>query len=450
MALTPKFYLKDSTSFSKTAIQLRTYINGKLFRYGIGYSIYPDLWDKDKQRPKKGIKKNISRFLKDEPQIKIDLENIDNRISNLISDLKKEIQNFEINNDIIDFNILKTNLDNHYRETKEVESTIVAHTLNDFITHYIKGIENGSITFTTSSGIVRKYQRSTIKVYKEWKTQFELFQKTKKRKYDFENITIDFYNTYVNYFIKKGYKTNAIGKQIKLLKAIMNASYEHGLHKNLDFKKKAFKTLKEDVHSIYLTELEVNRIYNLDLKSDKTLEIVRDVFLCGCYTALRYSDYSRIKDTHIVKRQGIECIEMNTRKTGERVLIPIRHELKSILHKYNNNLPKTYEQKVNDNIKTICKMAEINEMVNQESTKGALKVSKQIPKYNLVQTHTARRTGATLMYKANIPTIDIMKITGHKKESSLLKYIKVTKEETALRLASSYFFRKNDKLINVK
>ena len=70
-----------------------------------------------------------------------------------------------------------------------------------------------------------------------------------------------------------------------------------------------------------------------------------------------------------------------------------------------------------------------------------MKVKKVIPKHDLIKTHTARRSGATNMYLAGIPSIDIMKITGHKTEREFLKYIRVTKEETAEMLSNHSYFK---------
>ena len=64
------------------------------------------------------------------------------------------------------------------------------------------------------------------------------------------------------------------------------------------------------------------------------------------------------------------------------------------------------------------------------------------PKYKLIMTHTARRSGVTNMYKQGIPTIDIMKITGLTKESPFMRYIKISQEETANRIASGFRVRK--------
>ena len=63
-----------------------------------------------------------------------------------------------------------------------------------------------------------------------------------------------------------------------------------------------------------------------------------------------------------------------------------------------------------------------------------------VDKCDLVKTHTARRSGATNIYLAGIPTIAIMKITGHKTEKEFMKYIKITEEQTAMELMNYPYF----------
>jgi hypothetical protein len=65
----------------------------------------------------------------------------------------------------------------------------------------------------------------------------------------------------------------------------------------------------------------------------------------------------------------------------------------------------------------------------------------RIEKWEAVSSHTARRSAATNMFKAGIPSISIMKITGHKTETQFIKYIKVSKEENAEMLMDNPFFK---------
>lgn len=151
---------------------------------------------------------------------------------------------------------------------------------------------------------------------------------------------------------------------------------------------------------------------NTDLEGKQTLEITRDIFLIGCYTAQRFSDYSRIKSEQVrTLTNGHKVIDIIQQKTGEKVTAPVHWKLEIILEKYNWTTPHILEQKLNERIKDVGKKAKINQPVNIEQIKGGSKTIKSIPKHYLIKTHTARRTGATNMYLAGIPILDIMKIT---------------------------------------
>src|SRR5690606_40107687 len=130
-----------------------------------------------------------------------------------------------------------------------------------------------------------------------------------------------------------------------------------------------------------------------------------------------------------------------TQKTNYRVVIPIKPIVFDILTKYNFLLPSTYEQKVNKYIKVVAQMCGIDSLIEIKENVGSKVTSKFIPKYQLIMTHTARRTGATLLYKFGVPTLDIMKITGHKTEKNLLNYIKINVEENVNRLRDNKIFK---------
>ena len=51
----------------------------------------------------------------------------------------------------------------------------------------------------------------------------------------------------------------------------------------------------EDVDAVYLSWQEISLIYYLDLSANKHLEKYRDLFVLGCLTGFRFSDYSDIK-----------------------------------------------------------------------------------------------------------------------------------------------------------
>lgn len=433
----PSFKLKNPKSEIETLIYLKLYYNKIRFVYSTGLFIRPILWKDEEHRP---YFRNIESGLKTtmtQPEIKQGA-----KIGNELNRFKTEtarIFNYFGYQDIQPTNeLLKAEFDKVFRpdapekKPKEPEKL----NLNQYIQKFISDIESGKRITEKST----RYTKGTIKNYLGLQTQFNNFQNENRRKLNFDQITIDFYDKYVAFFNKKNYSPNTIGRHIKQLKVIMRASGEDGLHENKDIERKKFKSITAEVHPVYLTKKEVETIYNLDLSDNKTLDIARDIFLIGCYTAQRFSDYSRINSKYIKEVTGGKIIDMIQKKTGEQVLIPIMPELEAILKKYDYNPPRTYEQKVNERIKLVCDKAKINELIETEEIKGGLKVTQSKSKHLLIKTHTARRTGATLMFLAGIPTISIMKITGHKTEREFQKYIRVTKEENAQTLMNHAYF----------
>ena len=221
----------------------------------------------------------------------------------------------------------------------------------------------------------------------------------------------------------------------------MRAAREENLHGNSTIESRKFRVLTAEVENIYLNETELRAIAAVDLKGEKAKEIARDVFLVGCYTAQRYSDYSTINEGNIRKLEnGQTVIDLIQHKTGNHVVIPARPDVLAILAKYGNTLPKSYEQKVNKHIKEIAREAGIIEPIEIEYIENGEKKRKTVEKCDLVKTHTARRSGATNMYLAGIPSIAIMKVTGHKTEKEFMKYLKISQEETAIELMNHPYF----------
>ena len=250
----------------------------------------------------------------------------------------------------------------------------------------------------------------------------------------FQDVNYKWIEGFLTELQGRGYSLNYIGTQLKNLKAVMNAAYMDGLHDNLDFKK--FKKMEEDADSIYLTSEEIGKIENVGGLSAQE-EKARDLFLVGYYTAMRFSDYSRLSLDNI--EGGI--IKFVTQKTGEEVRIPANPKLVAILRQYGGRAPKMDESSLNLLIKSVCRAANIDDFVTKNITKGGEVVSLWRPKYEFVSSHTARRSGATNMYKAGIKTRYIMMITGHKTELSFRRYIRISKLENAESLADNPFFK---------
>jgi len=260
------------------------------------------------------------------------------------------------------------------------------------------------------------------------KKLFTDFCNHKGREYDFADINTKFYQEFNSYMItEKDYSVNTIGRSMKFLKTILNDAVTNNLHSNLEFRD-ILKGTTEDSDNVYLNKDELQKLYELDLKGNLRLDRVRDVFLIGCWTGLRFSDFTTLKKEDI---HG-DRIRVKTQKTGNKVVIPLHPVVKLILEKYEYSIPPAItNQKFNDYIKDIAALAKLNEPFTRHITKGGRDVSITVPKWKAISSHCARRSFATNAYKQGINPVYIMAISGHRTQSQFEKYIKLSGDEKA-------------------
>lgn len=232
----------------------------------------------------------------------------------------------------------------------------------------------------------------------------------------------------------RGLSKNYQGSVIAKLKTVMSEGFKLGYHTNTSYHN--FKKAIEQPSTIYLTEDEIERLWKLDLKSSMERH-VRDLFIVGVYTAARFSDYSRLTKDNI--SNGM--ITFTQQKTSEPVMIPLSPKVQKVLERNGGRVPQVNQVVFNRVIKRVCEKAGINDKVQVTRSKGERHITTTEPKWSLVTSHTARRTGATLLYKSGVPTRQCMLITGHKSESAFRSYIRLTKEENAQMLANNPFFK---------
>jgi integrase len=181
-------------------------------------------------------------------------------------------------------------------------------------------------------------------------------------------------------------------------------------------------------------------------------EKVRDLFLIGVYTGLRFSDYSKLIDMKIVTSpEGYKTITLEQEKTEDVVVIPVDVRLESILKKYKNNVPKVESQNLNRTIKVICrrlsrKVPSLAKKIPTRLTKKELDAEKKgkvvfekcddgrylKPKWSMISSHTGRRTCCTLMSQAKkLSEEEMMSISGHHDSRTFRQYVKTSKTEMA-------------------
>ncbi|MEE1961995.1 site-specific integrase [Allomuricauda taeanensis] len=406
-----KFKLKEPNSKNETLVNLVFYYNYKRFKYSTGEKIEPKFWNLKNERAKES--KQFPQY----PEFNSRLDVLENGINTAYRRLLND--GVQPNNQL-----LKTHLE------AELSGKILEtgkKSLFGFIDEFIK-----------ESKFHKK--KSTIIVYNTVFKYLKEFAASQRKKIDFESIDLEFYNKYLKYLVHdRDLSSNTVGKHVKTLKTFMNEATERGYNKNMEYKKRKFRVTKEESDAVYLNVDELKKIEEADLSASPNLDRTKDLFLIGCYTGLRFSDFTQIKPENIDHEKSI--LQIRTQKTGQRVSIPLHPTVKRIIQKYNGELPRAYvNQVMNKYLKDVASISGLKQMVQITMTKGGQVQKNSCPKYELVTTHTARRSFATNLYLADVPSISIMKITGHKTERSFMQYIKISQEQNADKLLNHPFF----------
>lgn len=243
----------------------------------------------------------------------------------------------------------------------------------------------------------------------------------------FLNVNKEFYQSFTEWLKGKG--VNATGKHIKEVKALMREAEDRDYPVNQAYKKKSFKVYFDPKDAVYLDEAEINKILALNLKGGH--EELRDAFVMACYCGVRHSDWKQIQPKNILSIDGRDYLVITPQKTGTPINIPVHPVVRTILNKYTRGPRILSNQKSNDYLKDIAEAAELGKV----SINGSI-----TDKHLHITTHTARRSFATNCYLAGVATHVIMGVTGHKKESSFLRYLKLGEKEKAKLAAQSSFF----------
>lgn len=283
----------------------------------------------------------------------------------------------------------------------------------------------------------RKSKRSNPykRRYRNIANKLVAFEKSRGAKIMSNSFTCDMVEDFIYFLKNQNLRQNTIRQLYDGIYYMFRLMAKRGY--TVDFSFEEIKIKKEESTQIHLTVDELKRIYNLNFRN-KNIEKIRDLFIVGCFTGLRFSDFSRID---IANFDG-KTIKIKTKKTGEIVQIPANTYIRDLMVKYNGRIEyRNSRYNFNCRLKTICKRAGVTDRVIIEYTRGHKLVREYKKKYELVGSHTARRSFATNAYMAGIPPARIMLLTGHKTEQSFFNYIRIQKSENVVALANHPFFK---------
>lgn len=399
------FKLKEPNSNKETLIYFRSYFGNekKNFIYSTGEKISPSEWDFEHRQP--NDLNGRTKKAENHRTIKTQLE----RYSSYFIEIVNRYKNI---NEELTTDILKQRFDENFKKVRSQD---------DFFRIYDEFIEEKSNDYSGNS-----ISNSTKNRYDYNKRLLFEFQNAYNLKLSLGSFNEKIFNKFLKYSIEvKKHSANTVHRDIGLLKTFLYwcLKKKYTFNNNfINFKKPPkFKT-----DEIALNFEQVEAIYRFDLSNSPKLERVRDLFVFSCVTSLRYGNYSRISKNDI--RDGfIRVVDMKSRT--KKLSIPLNPISKEILEKYDFQLPRISNQKMNEYIKIVFDKVGFNEEVKKTMKYGDELVELTYKLNERISSHTARRTFITIMKNKRIPDSIIMGYTGHTSLAILNEYYRPSEED---------------------
>lgn len=392
-------------------IRMRVNFASQRIEFTTGYRIDVAKWDGDKQRVKNGCTNKLKQSASE----------INTALLGYYTELQEIFKRFEVAEIVPSPAEVKEAFNNRYGQNEKTE--LASTDMSNVPSNFYEAFDD----FVRVCGRQNDWTHSTFEKFAAVKNHLKNF----RSELSFEFFDEEGLTEYVQYLREEREMRNStIGKQLSFLKWFLRWSFKQGMHSNNAYD--TFKPKLKDTQKkiIFLTWEELNRLREFKIPPTKqALERVRDVFLFQCFTGLRYSDVFNLRRSDI---KG-DHIEVTTVKTSDSLIIELNDHSRAILEKYKDvefendkALPVITNQKINDYLKELAELAEINEPVWQTYYKGNERIDEVTPKYALLGTHAGRRTFICNALALGIPPQVVMKWTGHSDYKAMKPYIDIT------------------------
>ncbi len=401
-----------------SSIRVKISVSGVSIFRSTGRSIETSQWDKKKCFVKAYVGKSTTTLLIQR------LKELEIEILTLLDQFK----NGKHQMSFVDFQAKLTALIKHADKTRKGQS-IPNETLIEFIDQFVQDCEKG----VRLSPKRQRLKPSSIGSYKTTKAYLLKFQEQTKKQINLKDFTQNDIDSFSDFLIiKEEFAMNTHAKSMMDLLQIIKYAVKQKKIPAAKLLELEFDTRREDTDSIYLTEVEILQLLEIKDFDDPVHEQVRDVFVIGCFTAMRFSDYSTL-DPSAIKNNRLEFVQ---KKTGGKVTIPIHPVVNTILKKYDNVLPKVPKNnEFNRIIKLVGeKLPCLHVPFTKQVTYGRELKELVDMKYSYLQTHTARRSFCSNEYLKGTDPLIIMSISGHRSHKSFMRYIKVSGDQFADKL----------------
>ena len=319
-------------------------------------------------------------------------------------------------------------------ESEEDKSSRITPTL--FFTDFI---ERWSRTPNNKTGVVPK--KETIWNYKNTLRRYKDFIEDNSLKDAFTIFDEDFQSKFDDYLLnEQELAMNTIVSSHSQLKTMLKRAYEKGLLRDPAFLHWTSKTI--NFTHVYLNDKEINSFYELILtpeirKENKIgkeshIEESKDLFIISARTGLRFSDLRHLGSATWDMSEGKETLTILIQKTNRELSLPLHKQVIEIYEKYKGVLPLPVDKsKYNEHVRLCAKLAGITENIATFEWEKGRPVMKDHKKYELISSHTGRRSFATNLYLVCKSPHYVMNLTGHQTEESFKRYICVDQKEMA-------------------
>ena len=391
-------------------IRMRVNFASQRIEFTTSYRIDVAKWDGDKQRVKNGCTNKLKQSASE----------INAALLGYYTELQEIFKRFEVAEIMPSPAEVKEAFNNRHGQNKKTE--LSSTDMFNVPSNFYEAFDD----FVRVCGRQNDWTHSTFEKFAAVKNHLKNF----RSELSFDFLDEEGLTEYVQYLREvREMRNSTIGKQLSFLKWFLRWSFKQGMHSNNVYD--TFKPKLKDTQKkiIFLTWEELNRLREFKIPPTKqALERVRDVFLFQCFTGLRYSDVFNLRRSDI---KG-DHIEVTTVKTSDSLIIELNDHSRAIIEKYKDvefgndkALPVITNQKMNDYLKELAELAEINEPVRQTYYKGNERIDEVTPKYALLGTHAGRRTFICDALALGIPPQVVMKWTGHSDYKAMKPYIDI-------------------------
>ncbi len=309
----------------------------------------------------------------------------------------------------------------YFLELKKNHKPVSATILKDLLsgkskvqTFLLKYLEN----YIGELEIKKEIKPISLNKYKQSLTTLKEFILIKYKNPDIalEHLNFEFINAY-DLNLRQNYRLhkNTINKYHSRLRTLLLRAHGEGIIQKQPYVN--FKLINQKTERDFLSQEDLDKITELDLSHNKSLEKVKDIFVFSCYTGLRFQDAQNLTIQNLTKLKNKTLLRYIQEKTGGAVDIPLLPIAKRIIEKYkdeperkifNKLLPKISNQKLNSYLKIIADQAGISRKLTH---------------------HMARHTFATTICLNNgMPLEDVSKLLGHTSLKTTQIYGRITQQ----------------------